>query len=159
MGFIQTVLVIYTRKTASGQSGNYVPVGLRNLDELDPDAYHILAVGDSFTFGPFISDMDTWPAQLEAELHNRDPQRPVQVLNAGIAGYTIADELAHLQDKGVALNPDMVIIQVYPNDVSDYRAHKREEFARPDKTSTVSRPAPAHRRLRPIPCSWIYLAT
>jgi hypothetical protein len=42
----------------------------------------ILAVGDSFTFGDWVSDWETWPAQLE-KLSGR------RVINGGVGGYGI----------------------------------------------------------------------
>ena len=40
--------------------------GLRNAEELSDKAFHILAVGDSQTFGPFLANEDTWPAWTES---------------------------------------------------------------------------------------------
>ena len=107
--------------------------GLRNVEELD--ATHdmrILAIGDSFTFGPYVPNEDTWPSQLErlldASLH---PQATVQVLNAGVAGYTIVDEYYYLKERGLALEPDLVVLAFFPNDITDMRGLQRDYLARP----------------------------
>lgn len=107
--------------------------GLRNVEELD--ATHdmrILAVGDSFTFGPYVPNEDTWPSQLErlldASLH---PHATVQVLNAGVAGYTIVDEYHYLRERGLALEPDLVVLAFFPNDITDMRDLQRDYLARP----------------------------
>jgi hypothetical protein len=106
-------------------------VGLRNVDELNPDenVLRILAIGDSFTYGFYVHNHEAFPARLEERLNELLPRR-VQVLNAGIPGYTLEDEWAYLQDKGLALNPDIVILGVYTNDIFDLHPTMRQYFAR-----------------------------
>jgi len=103
--------------------------GLRNAEEVDPHAeLTILAVGDSFTFGPYVPNEDTWPAWLEHML--RTSLGPgVQVLNGGVARYTIQDEHHYLAERGLSLEPDLVIIAFYPNDISDFRGIQRDYLA------------------------------
>jgi lysophospholipase L1-like esterase len=113
--------------------------GLRNTELLDDNATRILAIGDSFTFGPYVPNEDTWPGQVERLLNNAGQH--VQVLNAGYCGYTAEDELSYLIDKGLALKPDMVILGIYLNDVSDYRPEKRQQFRRDDLTPVIPSPA------------------
>ena len=107
--------------------------GLRNTEEFNKEHdFIVLAVGDSFTFGPYIPNEDTWPAQLERLLDAAlYPRNTTQVLNAGIAGYTIVDEYHYLHERGVNLEPDLVIIAFSPNDISDMRSLEREYLARP----------------------------
>ena len=97
-------------------------VGLRNTEEPSSTAFRIYAVGDSQTFGPYLENEDTWPAWTENALrrHYGDGKR-VQVFNAGIAGYTISDQLALLKDKGVAFKPGLVVLGVFENDLLDLR--------------------------------------
>ena len=77
--------------------------GLRNADEFDNEHdFVILAVGDSFTFGPYVPNEDTWPAQLERLLDiDLGTRSTAQVLNAGVSGYTIVDEYHYLYEWGV----------------------------------------------------------
>jgi hypothetical protein len=106
-------------------------VGLRNTEEPDDGRIRILTVGDSLTFGPFVPNEDTWPAWLESILNAQlYPSQSVQVLNAGVSGYTIEDELAYLREKGLGLQPDLVILAVFPNDISDLMPEQRELLAR-----------------------------
>ena len=109
--------------------------GLRNADEFDNEHdFVILAVGDSFTFGPYVPNEDTWPAQLERLLDiDLGTRSTAQVLNAGVSGYTIVDEYHYLYERGVKLEPDLVIIAFFPNDISDMRTLEREYLARPVK--------------------------
>jgi lysophospholipase L1-like esterase len=114
-------------------------VGLRNVEEPAADAFRILALGDSQTFGPYLANEDTWPAWTENHLRQRLGQaRPLQVFNAGIAGYTIADELAFLKDKGIAFAPRLVLLAVFENDLSDLRKERAGSLQRP-RDATASR--------------------
>lgn len=104
--------------------------GFRNAEPVDPAATKILAVGDSFTFGPYVDNAGTWPAVLERELRNAMPGRRLQVLNAGVAGYGIVQELSYFQEKGLKLKPDLVLLAV--NDLStDLRPGMSQRFKRP----------------------------
>lgn len=109
-------------------------LGLRNVEEtiLDQDAtFRILTIGDSYTFGPYVANDETWPARLEQMLREQYTNRSLEVLNAGIASYTITDELAYFTEKGLALAPDLVILEVTFNDIADMRKIQRGLFKRP----------------------------
>lgn len=104
--------------------------GLRGREPVDWQARRILAVGDSFTFGPYVEDDETWPAVLETMLRARGER--VQVLNAGVSGYGIAQEAAYLTEKGLRLRPALVLLAITGNDVeTDLGAARRGLFARP----------------------------
>ncbi|MEZ4670571.1 MAG: SGNH/GDSL hydrolase family protein [Anaerolineae bacterium] len=106
-------------------------VGLRNIAELDtdPSTFRILALGDSFTYGYYVHNEETWPARLE-ELLNQHLQTRIQVLNAGVPGYTIVDQLEYLLDKGLKTEPNLVVIGFYTNDIFDFYPQIRQYFAR-----------------------------
>lgn len=112
--------------------------GLRNVAPVDDTRrkIRILALGDSFTFGVNLSNYDTWPYRLQQELDRRFEKEGVrfEVLNAGVAGYTIEDHLSYLNDKGFDLQPDMVIIATTYTDIADYRDYQRELYRRSTKT-------------------------
>ncbi len=94
--------------------------GLRNTEAVSANAFRILAVGDSQTFGPFLANEETWPAWTENYLRQRDRSADrTQVFNAGIVGYTIVDELGYLRDKALAFNPQLVVLAVFENDLRD----------------------------------------
>jgi len=108
-------------------------VGLRNTEELNPDenVIRVLAIGDSFTFGAYVHNHETWPARLEEHLNALLlPNAQVQVLNAGIPGYTIEDELSYIREKGLALQPDLVILGFYTNDIFDLYPAIRARLSR-----------------------------
>ena len=119
-------------------------VGLRNIAEVDddPQTFHILALGDSFTYGYYVHNDEAWPSRLEEVLNQRLDTR-VQVLNAGVPGYTIVDQLDYLLDKGLRLEPDLVVIGFYTNDIFDFYPQIREYFARSVLMQQAALPAVA----------------
>lgn len=123
--------------------------GLRNSEEIndDPSVFRILAIGDSFTFGFYVHNQETFPARLQERLNELLSGR-FQVLNAGVPGYTIEDELSYLEDKGLRLNPDLVILGVYTNDIFDLTPEMRQYFARSVVLAQASPAATAPDALR-----------
>ncbi|MGE3147541.1 MAG: SGNH/GDSL hydrolase family protein [Pseudorhodoplanes sp.] len=108
-------------------------LGFRNTEEASDKAFKILALGDSQTFGVYVANEDTWPGWTENELRQKlNSNEKVQVFNAGIAGYSIGDELALLRDKGAAFKPDLVVLGVFENDLYDLRKAKGQ---RPPNTA------------------------
>ncbi len=97
--------------------------GLRDTREFareHPDTFRILAVGDSITFGFGVDQANTFPAELEKRINTSYPQgKKVEVLNAGVSGYSLMDEsilLPYLLDQ---YKPDLVLWTLIPNDYDD----------------------------------------
>lgn len=88
----------------------------------------LLCLGDSYTLG-FVDDSLTFPFLLQNLLRPRG----IQVYNAGYSGYTMEDEVSYLLDKGMRLNPDMVVVAFCPNDFHDYDESFRRSFKRHGK--------------------------
>ena len=76
----------------------------------------ILCLGDSCTYGAMVSDKDAYPAVLERLLAAKLRPRQVEVINGGVVGYSSLQALLLLQEKGFALQPDIVTICVGFND-------------------------------------------
>ncbi len=77
----------------------------------------VVAVGSSSTEGIGASSPErAYPAQLEGLLRERFPDAKVAVVNRGVSGETVADNLARLQADAIDLRPDVVIWQVGTND-------------------------------------------
>lgn len=77
----------------------------------------ILAVGDSCTFGKGVEDADTWPRQLERLVGDRlPPGRHAVVANLGVNGYSGWDYRKVVEDVGLGLQPDLVIVGYNLND-------------------------------------------
>lgn len=79
-------------------------------------ARRILALGDSSTMGWRVEEDESYPAVLQSLLAARADGPPVAVLNAGLAGYTSHQGLEYLRERGLALDPDVVLIAFGWND-------------------------------------------
>lgn len=77
----------------------------------------IVVVGDSFTVGDQVPYADTIPAVIERELARRIDDAPIEVLNAGFPGYSTANEARWIAKFAKALEPDVVIVCMTPNDL------------------------------------------
>lgn len=105
------------------------------------DEFRVFFAGDSFTFGDFVEDSETLPAQLQQALSGCAPR--VRVVNAGVGGSSIDTE-RHMIERGRAVAPDLVILNFYENDLADLAGHFWDELA-----------SNRLRRSRP-PLSWVY---
>lgn len=75
------------------------------------DAYRIVALGESTTFGRtlFASDRP-WPEVLEQEIRETlGCAARVQVVNGGVPGWTLSNQLKRLDQEILPLDPDLVI--------------------------------------------------
>jgi lysophospholipase L1-like esterase len=108
-GVVTTVRGIAVRVNDLGLRGPQVPA------VPEPGVRRVLALGDSATFGEGLAEEDAFPAQLERELRTRTGER-WEVLNAGVQGYNAADELGLLRTRGLALEPQAVIVGFNLND-------------------------------------------
>ncbi len=105
--------------------------GLRDR-EIDFSKPRILCLGDSFTFGFGVENGEAFCAQLEDTFAGR-----YDVVNAGIPGGapdTYALWLARWHDK---LQPRLIIVNVFQNDLMDVRGHAWEPAgaSRPQRIS------------------------
>lgn len=109
------------RPQAQGQGWRINNVGFRGGDvspARPPSVYRIAALGASTTFGIKVGEETTYPRQLEKVLAARLRGKPrVQVVNAGVPGYTTAETLASLCFRVLDLCPNMVIVYHGINDV------------------------------------------
>lgn len=88
-------------------------LGMRGKEIENNGKPFVLCLGDSFTFGVGVNDDETYPAELEKLLRNK-----FQVLNGGVTGYNLSQNLARLmvlQD----LRPRVVVLAVFANDWED----------------------------------------
>ena len=75
------------------------------------DAYRIVALGESTTFGLTLTpEHRPWPELLEEMIQDRlKPARPVEVINAGIPKFTLEQNIQRLPEEILTLKPDMII--------------------------------------------------
>lgn len=77
----------------------------------------VLALGDSHTQGYEVRQESTFSAVLERYLGAHSVK--AQVLNAGVSGFSTAEELAYLENEGYKYQPDVVVVGFYANDYED----------------------------------------
>jgi lysophospholipase L1-like esterase len=80
----------------------------------------ILCVGDSMTYGQGCLITETFPFQLEKILNSVFWNEQVEVINAGICGYSIYDAWNRYLDKFLRFKPDLVIVTICDNDAELY---------------------------------------
>ncbi len=78
--------------------------------------FRVLALGDSHAFGWAIAEDATVAAQLEAALGDLTDS-PVEVVNAGVPGYSAYQEAAWLEAYVADFEPDCVIVLFVANDM------------------------------------------
>lgn len=99
-------------------------LGLRSPEVLparEPGSLRVAVVGASTVMGELARRNEgTFPALLGERLRARYPQRKVEVVNAGISGARLADQLRMLEKVVLPLRPDLVIVYPGFNDFADY---------------------------------------
>ncbi len=110
--------------------------GFRNpeFSQVKGDTFRIVCPGNSCTFGNGLSYQDTYPAILQNLLRREFSDR-IQVINAGIPGYSSYQGLILLQEKILSLRPDLLIVSYGFNDrrpVPDASWKDSPEFFRRD---------------------------
>ncbi len=92
--------------------------------EKPPSTLRIVALGDSFTFGDHVNTADSWPEQLEDLFDANVPcstYTHYEVLNLGLRGFDIQNEVERFRIRGMKYDPDLVIWLFYPNDFTQVR--------------------------------------
>jgi hypothetical protein len=83
-----------------------------------PGTFRVLVLGDSFTAGRGLTLDETPPAVVRRLLAARCA-RPIDVVNGGVASYSPILEYLLLRDVGLALAPDLVVLNFDLTDVRD----------------------------------------
>jgi GDSL-like Lipase/Acylhydrolase family len=81
------------------------------------DTIRVLSLGDSHTQGYEVRQEATFSAVLEQGLASNGER--AEVLNAGVSGFSTAEEVAFLEAEGHKYQPDVVILGFYANDFAD----------------------------------------
>lgn len=76
------------------------------------DHKRILVLGDSFAWGYGVEEAERFSQLLEPALR-------VEVINAGVSGYSTDQELLWYRNEGIKYNVDLVILVLAGNDVGD----------------------------------------
>ncbi len=92
----------------------------RHYDKKEDSTYRILCLGDSSTMGGGVHLNETYAKVLERLLAEQNLNKRIEVINAGTCAYGVWQERIILEERGFALEPDMVILQLHPQtDVRD----------------------------------------
>jgi len=84
-----------------------------------PGVYRIFVLGGSTSFGypeSIRSTADTYPFRLQAELRSRLGSAAVEVINAGVIGYTLRTSLVNFATRLTWYEPDLIIVYHAVND-------------------------------------------
>jgi len=84
----------------------------------------ILAVGDSFTFGDYVSNHESWPAILENLLGQK-------VINGGVFGYGIDQSYLRAEQLIETFKPGIVIFGFHPDDINRCELSERTAVGKP----------------------------
>ncbi len=90
--------------------------------------YRIAVLGASPVMAPGVAQQETFEAILERRLDSlaRPLGRRVEVLNFGVAGYSVLQQMLQLEDKVLALQPDLVIVTSIPPDRGSIGIHVKK---------------------------------
>jgi hypothetical protein len=77
--------------------------------------FRIAAIGDSFTFAPYMQFTDTYVKKLESMLNLQEGKRDAQVINYGVPAYSTSHEIAVVQ-KAINEGADLILLQITLND-------------------------------------------
>ncbi len=85
--------------------------------EKPPGKLRVVSLGDSFTVGYEVEAESTFSSVVERELIARG--HDVEVLNAGVSGFSTAEEYLYLERELLKYDPDLVLVSFYTNDLAD----------------------------------------
>lgn len=83
------------------------------------ETYRIVALGGSTTYGEYLESWEqAYPAQLEHILKNDYGYQQIEVINAGVPGYTTWESAVNFLLRVQDLDPDMIVIYHGVNDLN-----------------------------------------
>lgn len=91
-------------KTKTGSASFRVnSEGIRDQEHGEKNQYRIIGLGDSFAMGHAVEIDDTYLSLIEKRL-------PVEVIKAGVSGYSLLQSKGYLKKYGLEYDPDMIIL-------------------------------------------------
>jgi len=104
---------------------------------------NVLLLGDSFTFGVLLEEEDTYAAQLDAMARDKFGDDAVEVLNAGVPGFGLANYVAWVEELGDEAKPDLVVVFFNGGDI--HRSVKSGLYTLDDKGELEAHDLPRKR--------------
>ena len=90
----------------------------RNISYEKPEnTFRVLSLGDSHTLGFEVNQDETFSFLLEKKI--KENNHDAEVLNAGVSGFSTAEEYIYLINEGIKYKPDAVILGFFNNDFDD----------------------------------------
>lgn len=90
--------------------------GLRGPEtsfEKPPGTFRILNLGDSIAMGWGVREDETYSWRLEQQLNKQSTDDShYEVINAGVPGWNLENELAYLQAEGLKYKPDLILLDM-----------------------------------------------
>lgn len=125
----------------------------------DEDAYRVLVLGDSVSFGLGVGDDETWPAVCAEVLRQRAPGKKIQVRNMAVPGYsTMQGQVMFERHVNTGdFRPHFVVFAFGFNDgflrrSNDLRTRLAQQFLHESSAGQVRRVLTRHSRL----CKWLW---
>jgi len=101
--------------------------GERIAKEKPEGTVRIVGLGDSQMFGWGVKDDETYLAILSALLNEHVGACTWEIVNTAVPGYNTVMELETLKVKGLAYEPDFVVVGFIPNDLNLPQFTRRQE--------------------------------
>lgn len=113
-----------------------VRVRINNLGFRGPDrdwhparcTLRILVFGGSSAFNYYLSEEDTWPGVLQAELA-KALNRPVEVINMSLPGFSTVESCINYMTSGRQLHPHLALLYQSWNDIKFFRSLEKSPQA------------------------------
>jgi len=103
-------------------------LGLRDTEhtyQKPSGTFRMLLLGDSFTEALHVHLEESYAYRVEQCLSGR-LQTPVEVINAGVSGYSLPEEYLFYKYEGINYQPDLVVLMLYVgNDFTDFNRTTR----------------------------------
>jgi lysophospholipase L1-like esterase len=136
---------------------NINSLGFRGPETAVPkpaDRFRVVVIGDSLAMGWGVADDQTFSAHLERLLHQRFPGRDLDVVNISVGGYDTFQEVGLLKRNVERLQPDLVLVGFYSNDVPDGLEHEDALAAGGTRIAAANPELGQILHMNPAPSSW-----
>lgn len=117
--------------------------GLIVNKELDPTAYGVLFVGDSFVRAKQVADKDKFTEIVERSWNAAHPDKPIQTLNLGLGGQSIPTYLSFGRNMDQHFQPELVFLMLSEDDFMDLKRRPKKldqvaaSVAKPDGSKLI----------------------
>lgn len=136
---------------------NINSLGFRGRETVLPKPtgrFRVVVIGDSLAMGWGVGDEETFSAELERRLHQQYPDRDLDVVNISVGGYDTYQEVGLLKRNVAQLEPDLVLVGFYSNDVPDGLEHEDALAGSGTRITAVNPQAGQILRMNPAPSTW-----